>query len=210
VTFLQRAWWIGLLVLAACGGIAEAVPDAGLPGTDAGTRGSSAGVDAGGGDATLDAASQDAAAETGLHDATAQQDASEAASPCASGTNLCGDSCVDLSNDNSNCGSCGNVCQLIGAWCASGECQCECSRNMVSCYPVCCTDPNVDPNNCGTCGNACPEGWACCGGQCIDRNTDPAHCGASCDETDQNLGVACEAGTTCVSGSCTPLDAATD
>jgi hypothetical protein len=280
---VRRAWWIGLLVLAACGGIAEALPDGGSPGDDAATHGPSPGVDSGGGDATLDAASHDAPAEAGLPDATAQQDASDAGPPCPPGTHPCGASCVDLLNDPLNCGSCGDLCSTCEQ-CTSGTCSSSCGPNMVLCGPPCfCTNPLTDNSNCGSCGNACPPGELClsgscgcecppgelscgqpctcvdpsandthcgatpgcgdlgfgspgtvceagttcvagrcmgdcrpttvlCVGQCIDPNTDPEFCGATgfCGDPTGYPGTLCQPGTTCVGGSCTPLDAAAD
>jgi hypothetical protein len=237
VTFVQRAWWIGLLALAACGEVVESVPDAGSRGDDTGTHGPSPGVDAGGHDATfdatLDAASHDAPTETGLPDVTAQHDASDAGLPCPPYLHDCLGSCVSLSTDSTNCGSCGNAC-APGAVCANGSCTCGawgCPPGMMNCGPGCnCVNPMVDPNDCGACGNRCPAGQICstgqcvpcdqppntvpCNGRCIDPNTDPTFCGASgfCGDPSGYRGTPClfVPGTACVGGSCTPLDAASD
>jgi len=41
---------------------------------------------------------------------------------CSSGLTRCNGSCVDYSNDSSNCGSCGNRCEEYQS-CISGQCQ---------------------------------------------------------------------------------------
>jgi hypothetical protein len=46
--------------------------------------------------------------------------------PCGPHGAMCGGKCVDLLNDNDNCGSCGFSCGPGGAgsdWCAEGQCQ---------------------------------------------------------------------------------------
>ena len=43
--------------------------------------------------------------------------------PCASGLTRCSASCVNLNNDRSNCGACGNSC-AAGQGCVNGLCQC--------------------------------------------------------------------------------------
>jgi len=42
---------------------------------------------------------------------------------CSSGLTRCNGSCVDYSNDSSNCGSCGNICEPLSESCISGQCQ---------------------------------------------------------------------------------------
>ncbi len=43
------------------------------------------------------------------------------ASPCGSTLSLCGQFCVDLSSDSSNCGSCGKAC-AADQFCSAGSC----------------------------------------------------------------------------------------
>jgi hypothetical protein len=80
-------------------------------------------------------------------------------------------SCVDLKNNQFNCGSCGNEC---GAWpsrCQNGSCVCL-SPNLM-CGGKC-LDPTTDAKNCGQCGNVCPNNQRYCfGGHCQanDPNT---------------------------------------
>ena len=106
--------------------------------------------------------------------------------------------CVDISDNNSNCGSCGNACQAGYGCC------------IVDGYWTC---VNLSTNgNCGSCGNTCtggmtcvdtPTGWACqcpsgqtnCNGTCIDTATDNSHCGGC-------PGQSCGGGTSCVNGTC--------
>jgi hypothetical protein len=112
-------------------------------------------------------------------------------------------SCVDLTNDSANCGTCGNVCG-VGAWCVNGACACP--AGQAYCNGACVAD-QTDPNNCGACGHVCGTGVDCsagtcvctgglthCGNGCIDVLTDNANCGR-CD-------LLCSAGTTCQHGSC--------
>jgi hypothetical protein len=40
---------------------------------------------------------------------------------CEPGLSLCGETCVDLNTDDSNCGSCGNQCVDLAS-CFGGEC----------------------------------------------------------------------------------------
>jgi hypothetical protein len=65
------------------------------------------------------------------------------ASACTAGQLCCGASCKSVATDNSNCGTCGNVC-TAPATCQSGSCAC----------------PPATPKACGT--NCC-IGTTCCG-----------------------------------------------
>ena len=40
---------------------------------------------------------------------------------CTGKQQKCGDECVNVSSDNSNCGACGNECGLL-QWCVLGAC----------------------------------------------------------------------------------------
>ena len=53
--------------------------------------------------------------------------------PCAPGLALCGEQCVDVSSDRSNCGVCGNVCP-VGYVCYVGSC---CNPTAQCCSPDC-------------------------------------------------------------------------
>jgi hypothetical protein len=118
--------------------------------------------------------------------------------PCPAETpNACGDVCVDLNNDNANCGQCGLGC-LAGTQCCSGHCK----------------DLQSDPQNCNQCGQSCtpgfscvsgdcvcgshmtcPAGQACCSDSCTDIMNDPQNCG--------KCGHQCADAATCQSGQCT-------
>lgn len=126
---------------------------------------------------------------------------------CPKGMTLCnGTHCADLKNDESACGSCGNVCPA-GLSCVNGTCGCE--EDDVLCDGKC-VDIRFDGSNCGKCGNSCSgEGQFCndgtcacgtgnifCNGTCVDKNYDDNNCG--------KCGNVCPSGTTCSSLGCIP------
>jgi hypothetical protein len=88
-----------------------------------------------------------------------------------SGTTLCGDDCVDLSTDMSNCGSCGNACttflpNALGSECTEGKCVLSgCKPGYGDCDGTtgngCEASFRTDVNNCGSCGTRCPSGQLC-------------------------------------------------
>ena len=116
------------------------------------------------------------------------------------------DICRDLDTDETNCGTCGNVC-AADATCTRGACcrttDLDCDGNPTS---VCETDSLTSNAHCGACGNACTGGQSCvagrcacpagqelcggrcepagaelCGGRCVATSsyrTDPMNCGA--------------------------------
>jgi hypothetical protein len=135
---------------------------------------------------------------------------------CGGGSSCCGNYCVDLANDFSNCGECGYACPQpapneYGA-CIDGYCEYACVEGTVPCNGGC-TSLDWDPDNCGACGNICPEsapycdqgvcsGLACsagltlCGGDCVYLPQDPSNCGA--------CGNICSGATPyCFQGACT-------
>ncbi len=82
---------------------------------------------------------------------------------CGAATpDACGNSCVDLQTNNSNCGTCGHAC-TGGKTCQAGACACP--TNQTDCGGSC---VNLQTNklNCNACGNACPGSQSCSGGAC--------------------------------------------
>jgi hypothetical protein len=63
---------------------------------------------------------------------------------------MCDGTCVNLSTNNGNCGSCGNICSGLTATCCGGGC----------------TSLKTDESNCGTCGHKCSIGSTCESGSC--------------------------------------------
>ena len=86
---------------------------------------------------------------------------------CPEGTSWCWAKCVDLVNDNNNCGFCDNECGPRFE-CVDGVCTClegysECSGE--------CVDALTDNENCGWCGIACEVGTTICiSGECIHED----------------------------------------
>lgn len=140
--------------------------------------------------------------------------------PCRSGEVKCGGTCTDL-NENSNCGSCGYVCEA-GAVCQGRVCT-NCAPG-VSCAGTC-VDPSTDPRWCGVSG-ACAGGTSCglaapiclrggcicpsevvCGGNCVDPYAETRHCGARGNCAGVNAGIDCidatgDACGACLDGAC--------
>jgi hypothetical protein len=131
--------------------------------------------------------------------------------PCAVAT---GFSCVDLSNDPQNCGSCANACPL-GYTCAGSHCVNSCDGGLAPCsYSTgfICVDVQSDSRNCGACALTCDSSTAGCSKgicactdpaltaciaegtnwlfSCVNLATDRANCGA--------CGVHCGTGLICI------------
>ena len=85
---------------------------------------------------------------------------------CPAPESQCGTTCADLNRDLSNCGSCGNTCQM-GETCAAGKCtpRITCKAGQNNCSGRC-LDLSKDKSNCGACGNACAAGQKCSKGAC--------------------------------------------
>jgi hypothetical protein len=94
------------------------------------------------------------------------------ANACRSATGLiyCAGRCVDILADESNCGSCGTVCQSFATCCAGR-----------------CTFLGNDDSNCGRCGNVCPMGE-----NGLRRDCDHGTCDTSCFAVDQTCCDTCE------------------
>jgi hypothetical protein len=74
---------------------------------------------------------------------------------CAPGLSACGEQCVDLINDSSNCGTCGTTCAT--GVCSEGSCL-ECPDTAPTWCGSQCTNTASDPDNCGGCGAPCDTG----------------------------------------------------
>lgn len=134
--------------------------------------------------------------------------ASAACGPeCPEGQTKCGELCVFLTLDATNCGECGKKCDA-GNVCNNGACELSCQNGLTDCNGTC-TDTRVNPKNCGACGTeckagetckdskceiSCPSGQSACNDACINTSNDPKNCG-SC-------GNACNAGEICDAGKC--------
>lgn len=132
--------------------------------------------------------------------------------------------CTDPQTDAYNCGGCSIVCQP-GALCVSGRCEpgSTCSPDA----PNLCRNPDdtgycanfrFDAANCGGCGRLCPPGALCQEFQCTGgMTTCPVDAPAMCKDPKGNAictnfmkdpqncgmcGVVCQAGATCMNGSC--------
>jgi hypothetical protein len=83
---------------------------------------------------------------------------------CLPGSVDCGNGCVQLQQDQLNCGTCGNAC-AAGNVCSAGTCALSCQAGLTSCGGSC-SDLQNDEANCGACGNACGAGSFCSAGTC--------------------------------------------
>ena len=134
-------------------------------------------------------------------------DTSACAGGCPAGLTSCSGSCRDLAVDESNCGTCGNVC-ATGQICISGSCGTSCPPGLFNCAGVC-RNVTTDSDNCGGCATVCASGYRCasafcqlscqagltsCSGTCRDLLNDCKNCG-SC-------GNMCPPALDCVAGTC--------
>src|SRR5689334_20607717 len=87
---------------------------------------------------------------------------------CSAGQQWCQGSCTDtvrFTNDDLNCGRCGNQCGM-GESCTAGSC--SCAAGYERCMGRCVNSASFmsDSTNCGRCGNFCSAGESCFGGMC--------------------------------------------
>jgi hypothetical protein len=76
---------------------------------------------------------------------------------------------MDLANDPSHCGSCGNTCTTPtggSAVCVGGQCETVCPPGVQLCGNACVVE-TMDRANCGACGNACAATDVCRLGTCV-------------------------------------------
>jgi alpha-tubulin suppressor-like RCC1 family protein len=81
---------------------------------------------------------------------------------CVAGRTLCGSSCIDLTSDIDNCGSCDAQC-AYGASCVTSACKCD-AAGQAACAGRC-IDVQSDIYNCGACNKVCAI--SCAGGACL-------------------------------------------
>jgi hypothetical protein len=116
-----------------------------------------------------DAAHADSAGDAGTYRDPAPGDGA-----CTTPNLVCPDpdggagACVAVSEDENNCGACGNVCSGASAACLAGQCSCS-NPGFAYCTGAGCMDVSSDTNNCGACGNVCDPNQftACQGGMCV-------------------------------------------
>lgn len=126
---------------------------------------------------------------------------------CPEGKSWCWAQCVDLVNDEDNCGACCHACRADQI-CDNGTCSCY--GSMQECGGEC-VDTMTDPDHCGACFNKCPPGsdpcvtGACsspqclpweirCSDECADAWNSNDHCGACFNACDVDSGFACNDG----------------
>jgi hypothetical protein len=95
--------------------------------------------------------------------------------PCGPHESICGSGsagyCSNLSQDDVNCGSCGQSCPS-GEVCARSQCETSCLEDETQCGNLC-VQLQTDNQNCGSCGKACPTGMLCSAGSCATTCSDP-------------------------------------
>ncbi|MCA9670346.1 MAG: hypothetical protein KC503_32345 [Myxococcales bacterium] len=82
---------------------------------------------------------------------------------CASGTTLCGGSCVDTHTSGAHCGGCNKPC-TSGTVCRDGACAADCG-SLTQCGQSC-VDTQGNDQHCGGCNKACSAAQRCNGGSC--------------------------------------------
>ncbi len=123
---------------------------------------------------------------------------------CAAGLpDCCGNACVNLANDTSNCGGCGVRCGPSET-CMGGQCRCgstsatggeACPGAGNECCGGGCVAVASSTTHCGTCGNACGPSEICSGGRCACGGTTASGTGEACSGT----------GNECCGGGCTDI-----
>jgi hypothetical protein len=114
--------------------------------------------------------------------------------PCGAGQTNCSGTCVNLSSDLANCGSCGNACPGVPNGvpvCIGGGCDIECALAADPCGGECCGDGEFcEADTCVSClatGAECASEFECCSGlcdvysgQCIECAGAADPCGGTC------------------------------
>ena len=84
---------------------------------------------------------------------------------CSGGLSQCGTSCVNLSADGANCGTCGMICGAGTPFCSSSLCTTMCPVGTTTCSGAC-VNSMTDATHCGSCTTVCGAGQACTAGAC--------------------------------------------
>jgi hypothetical protein len=118
----------------------------------------------------------------------------------------CNGTCVNKSNDRTNCGLCFNTCPKLEQVCNNGVCGCP--GGQTDCNGGC-VDTRTSQVHCGMCNRSCPPSTEVCNagtcacapgftrcpsGSCVNLQTDRFNCSA--------CGTACNGNKTCTNGSC--------
>jgi hypothetical protein len=118
----------------------------------------------------------------------------------------CNGTCVNKSNDRTNCGFCFHTCPKLEQVCTNGVCGCP--PGQTECNGTC-TDTSSNQVHCGMCNRSCPPSTEVCSagtcvcapgftrcpsGACVNLQTDKFNCGA--------CGTSCPGNKTCNAGSC--------
>jgi hypothetical protein len=118
-----------------------------------------------------------------------------------------GEGCVNLNNDEENCGACGTECPP-DATCTNRACDCG-PNNIEACEDdgeLYCIDTDTSPDHCGSCGNACADGQECCEGNCVDPDEaydeDRDNCGSCGNGCLSNCGLFGFSNCACSDGAC--------
>lgn len=118
----------------------------------------------------------------------------------AAGTLCCGSACVDTTSNKAHCGGCFVACEGADAGCFTGICT-RCPVGQVRCEGTgTCADVQTDPKNCGTCGRECATNETCESGRCACAGP---HCVVSPGTTrccPATAGVCCDGGGCCPNG----------
>jgi adhesin HecA-like repeat protein len=119
----------------------------------------------------------------------------------------CGANYINPSQDNNNCGACGNVCPA-GKICSNGACVLSCQAGLTNCSGICINTAS-DISNCGFCGHVCPAGQVCVAGNCtLSCQAGLSNCSGTCTNLglDNNncggCGIVCVPGKVCANGNC--------
>lgn len=119
--------------------------------------------------------------------------------PCMGGS-CCSGTCITLSKDAANCGTCGNACPA-GESCVAGVCR---SCSGLQCSGKACGDDGCG-NSCGSCssGAVCQEGkCVACSPKCNGSRCGSDGCGNTCGKCSTN--EACVTGQCVAASQCSP------